>query len=57
MEANPQPAAPPHDIDHEIGQDNVQILGLDIHNPVFVISAHTRSSGALMSIETICSMP
>ena len=27
------------DIDHEIGQDNVQVLGLDIHNPVFVISA------------------
>jgi BCCT family betaine/carnitine transporter len=25
--------------DHTIGDDNVEILGLDIHNPVFVISA------------------
>ena len=24
--------------DYEIGQDNVEIMGLDIHNPVFVIS-------------------
>ena len=28
----------PHTIDYEIGQDNVQLLGLDIHNPVFVVS-------------------
>ncbi|MDH3532383.1 MAG: BCCT family transporter [Gammaproteobacteria bacterium] len=27
------------DIDHKIGQDNVQVFGLDIHNPVFMISA------------------
>ncbi|HRY24917.1 MAG: BCCT family transporter [Geminicoccaceae bacterium] len=27
--------------DYEVGQDNVQILGLDIHNPVFMISAVT----------------
>ena len=27
------------DIEHEIGQDNVQVLGLDIHKPVFLISA------------------
>lgn len=26
-------------IDYEVGQDNVQIMGLDIHNPVFGISA------------------
>ncbi|MEX2617652.1 MAG: BCCT family transporter [Alphaproteobacteria bacterium] len=26
------------DIDYEIGQDNIQPCGLDIHNPVFVIS-------------------
>ncbi|MDF1598547.1 BCCT family transporter [Mesorhizobium sp. YIM 152430] len=26
------------DIDYEVGQDNVQIFGLDIHNPVFAIS-------------------
>ena len=25
--------------DYEIGQDNVRILGLDLHNPVFFISA------------------
>ena len=25
--------------DFEVGQDNIKILGLDIHNPVFVISA------------------
>jgi len=25
--------------DYEIGQDNIEVLGLDIHNPVFVISA------------------
>jgi BCCT family betaine/carnitine transporter len=27
------------DIGHEIGENNIQFLGLDIHNPVFVISA------------------
>jgi len=26
-------------IDYEVGQDNVRIMGLDIHNPVFMISA------------------
>ena len=26
------------DTDYEIGQDNVQIFGLDVHNPVFLIS-------------------
>ena len=25
--------------DYEVGQDNVQVMGLDIHNPVFAISA------------------
>ncbi len=29
------------DTDYEVGQDNVQILGLDIHNPVFAISGLT----------------
>jgi BCCT family betaine/carnitine transporter len=28
-----------HDIGHEIGEHNIQVMGLDIHNPVFVISA------------------
>ena len=27
--------------DYEIGQDNVQVLGLDIHNPVFVVASLT----------------
>lgn len=27
--------------DYEVGQDNVQLFGLDIHNPVFVISGLT----------------
>jgi len=25
--------------DYEVGQDNIQVIGLDIHNPVFIISA------------------
>ena len=29
----------PQDIEHEIGEQNIQVLGLDIHNPVFVVSA------------------
>ncbi len=31
----------PQDTDYEVGQDNVQFLGLDIHNPVFLISGIT----------------
>ena len=33
--------AAPAEVEHnqEVGQDNVQVLGLDIHNPVFFISA------------------
>ena len=27
--------------DHQLGQDTVQFLGLDIHNPVFVVSSLT----------------
>ena len=27
-----------YDTDYEVGQDNVQVLGLDLHNPVFFIS-------------------
>lgn len=29
----------PRDIGHKIGEHNIQVFGLDIHNPVFVISA------------------
>ena len=27
--------------DYEVGQDNVQIMGLDVHNPVFAVSGLT----------------
>ena len=33
------PAASSGEIGHEIGEHNVQFLGLDVHNPVFMISA------------------
>ncbi|MEM9027584.1 MAG: BCCT family transporter [Pseudomonadota bacterium] len=41
--AIPEPEGPTQIIDteHEIGQDNIRPFGLDIHNPVFVISAIT----------------
>lgn len=28
-----------YDTDYEVGQDNIEVLGMDIHNPVFIISA------------------
>ena len=28
-------------IDYTLGQDNVQVLGLDVHNPVFIVSSLT----------------
>lgn len=31
--------APEAEIGHEIGEHNIQVLGLDIHNPVFIVSA------------------
>ena len=35
-----QPDAPNlQDIEHEIGERNIQVFGLDIHNPVFAVSA------------------
>ncbi|MGF1473969.1 MAG: BCCT family transporter [Geminicoccaceae bacterium] len=33
--------AKPIETDYEIGQDNITLLGLDIHNPVFLISGLT----------------
>jgi BCCT family betaine/carnitine transporter len=39
-----QSTAPPEDIytsDYQVGQDNLRGLGLDIHNPVFLISSIT----------------
>jgi betaine/carnitine transporter, BCCT family len=42
-EMPPVPAEPitnaEYDTDYEIGQDNIEVLGLDIHNPVFFMSA------------------
>jgi BCCT family betaine/carnitine transporter len=42
-EMPPAPAEPlanaEYDTDYEIGQDNIEVLGLDIHNPVFFMSA------------------
>ena len=32
-------AKPELDIGHEIGENNINVLGLDIHNPVFLVSA------------------
>ena len=29
------------DTEHQVGQDNIQVWGLDVHNPVFVIAAVT----------------
>jgi BCCT family betaine/carnitine transporter len=35
-----QESAPnPQDSEHKIGEQNIQVFGLDIHNPVFVVSA------------------
>ena len=31
----------PEATDYEVGQDNIRPFGLDIHNPVFVVSALT----------------
>jgi betaine/carnitine transporter, BCCT family len=36
---NSNSAATADDIDYEVGQDNIRVFGLDIHNPVFVVSA------------------
>src|SRR5690606_843517 len=36
--------------DYEVGQDNIQPLGLDIHNPVFVISALTFIAFVLLTL-------
>jgi BCCT family betaine/carnitine transporter len=49
-------AAPkPSDQNFEVGQDNIQVLGLDIHNPVFMISAALAVSfvvGTLIFIDS-----
>ena len=37
-QASPE-TQPQEDIGHEIGEQNIEVMGLDIHNPVFIISA------------------
>ena len=32
-------ASNPYETEYEIGQDNVEVIGLDVHNPVFFTSA------------------
>jgi len=36
--------------DYEVGQDNVRVLGLDIHNPVFFISAVTIVAFVILTL-------
>ena len=38
------------DTDYEIGQDNIQLFGLDIHNPVFLISGITIIGFVLITL-------
>ena len=38
------------DIDYEVGQDNVQIFGLDIHNPVFAVSGGVIVAFVVLSL-------
>ena len=28
-----------YETEHEIGEDNIEVLGMDVHNPVFITSA------------------
>ena len=39
MSDEPINTKPAEDIGHEVGEHNIQVFGLDIHNPVFLISA------------------
>ena len=39
-----------YETDYEVGQDNVEMLGLDIHNPVFFLSAGLVILFALVSL-------
>ena len=36
--------------DYELGQDNIQLLGLDVHNPVFVVSSLTIVAASLTGV-------
>lgn len=39
MNIDPRDAPTQQDIDHQVGEHNVRWLGLDMHNPVFAVSA------------------
>jgi len=39
-----------YETDYEVGQDNVEVLGLDIHNPVFFLSAGLVTLFAALTI-------
>ncbi len=48
----------PQEVDHEIGEKNIEVLGLDIHNPVFVVSASMAVAlvvGTLLFLEQAAS--
>jgi BCCT family betaine/carnitine transporter len=49
----PETQAPPeqcYDTDYETGQDNVQVLGMELHNPVFFVSSLTILSFCLATL-------
>jgi BCCT family betaine/carnitine transporter len=54
MEHEHENQQPAEEIGHEIGEHNIEVLGLDIHNPVFLISAMlvvTLVIGTLLFLE------
>ena len=56
QEQLPEDLAPEESIyetDYETGQDNVDFLGLDLHNPVFFISAAMILSFILVSLQKV----
>ena len=38
------------DTDYELGQDNIRPMGLDIHNPVFLVSSIVIAGFVLLSL-------
>ena len=39
MKDEQEPRPDSQDNEHKVGEQNIQVFGLDIHNPVFVVSA------------------
>jgi BCCT family betaine/carnitine transporter len=50
MESDSAHADPDFQTDFELGQDNIRPFGLDIHNPVFVISAVLISAFVILAL-------